>query len=152
MTGFRIGYACAPSPLVEAMMKVHQYAIMCAPTTAQDAALEALERGWKDVVAMRADYERRRNFIVAAFNACGLECFKPHGSFYVFPRVAGTGLSSHDFSVRLLRERSVAVVPGTAFGPSGEGYVRACFATGMDQLKIAAERIASFCDEVRAGG
>ena len=150
MTGFRIGYACAPSVFTEAMMKIHQYGILCAGTTAQDAAIEALEQGAADVETMRQEYELRRNFVVQSFNDMGLECFKPLGSFYVFPKIAGTGLSSQEFSVRLLKEKSVAVVPGTAFGPNGEGFVRACYATGFDQLKIAMTRIAEFVQEMRA--
>lgn len=149
MTGFRIGYACAPAVFTDAMMKIHQYGILCAQTTAQDAALEALENGAPDVEKMRGEYEMRRNFVVSSFNEIGLECFKPLGSFYVFPKIAGTGLSSHDFSVRLLKEKSVAVVPGPAFGPSGEGHVRACYATGLEQLKIAMGRIGDFVAEVR---
>lgn len=150
MTGFRIGYACAPAPLIEAMMKIHQYGILCAPTTAQDAALEALQNGKKDVELMRAEYQRRRNFIVQSFNEIGLPCFKPLGSFYVFPKISGTGLTSKEFSLRLLKEKKVAVVPGPAFGPSGEGFVRACYATSLEQIKVAMQRIGDFCQEIRA--
>jgi len=145
MTGFRIGYACAPAILTEAMMKIHQYGILCAPITAQDAAIEALESGAKDVESMRREYELRRNFTVQSFNEIGLECFKPSGSFYVFPKISGTGLDSKEFSLRLLKEKKVAVVPGPAFGPSGEGFVRACYATSLDQIKVAMERIGDFC-------
>jgi aminotransferase len=150
MTGFRIGYACAPAILTEAMMKIHQYGILCASSTAQHAAVEALEAGAPDVETMRREYELRRNFVVNSFNEMGLECFKPFGSFYVFPSIAHTGLSSQEFSVQLLREKSVAVVPGTAFGASGEGFVRACYATSLDQLKLAMTRIAEFVSETRA--
>ncbi len=150
MTGWRIGYACAPAALTEAMMKIHQYGILCASITAQDGAIEALENGARDVEAMRREYEHRRNFIVSSFNELGLECFKPHGSFYVFPKIASTGLSSRDFSLRLLREKQVAVVPGPAFGPGGEGHVRACYATSLDQLKTAMKRIGEFVAECRA--
>lgn len=149
MTGWRIGYACAPAPLTDAMMKVHQYAIMCAAITAQDAAIEALENGAHDVERMRCEYERRRNFIVRSFNDIGLECFQPLGSFYVFPKIASTGLSSREFSLRLLKEKKVAVVPGPAFGASGEGHVRACFATNLGQIKVAMKRIGEFVSEVR---
>lgn len=149
MTGFRIGYACAPAFLTEAMMKIHQYGILCAAITAQDAAIEALESGAKDVELMRREYELRRNFVVTSFNEIGLECFKPKGSFYVFPKITSTGLTSSEFSLRLLKEKNVAVVPGTAFGPSGEGFVRACYATSLDQIKVAMPRIADFCDSVR---
>jgi len=144
MTGWRIGYACAPAPLIEAMMKIHQYAILCAPIMGQDAAIEALERGDESVAGMRREYERRRNFITRALNDMGLECHKPKGSFYVFPKITSTGLTSREFSMRLLHEHNVAVVPGTAFGPSGEGHVRCSFATGLDQIKTAMERMAVF--------
>lgn len=147
MTGFRIGYACAPAPLIEAMMKIHQYGILCAPITAQHAAIEALQNGAKDVEIMRAEYQRRRNYIVSSFNEIGLSCFKPLGSFYVFPQITSTGLSSQDFSLRLLKEKKVAVVPGPAFGPSGEGFVRACYATSLEQIKAAMQRISDFCKE-----
>ncbi|MEI8309877.1 MAG: aminotransferase class I/II-fold pyridoxal phosphate-dependent enzyme [Verrucomicrobiota bacterium] len=144
MTGWRIGYACAPAPLIEAMMKIHQYAILCAPIMGQDAAIEALDRGDESVASMRREYERRRNFITRALNDMGLECLKPKGSFYVFPKISSTGLTSREFSMRLLHEHKVAVVPGTAFGPSGEGHVRCSFATGLDQIKTAMERMAVF--------
>lgn len=149
MTGFRIGYACAPAPLTDAMMKIHQYGILCANTMAQDAAIEALEHGSRDVEVMNREYEHRRNYIVRAFNDLGLECFKPLGAFYIFPRIESTGLSSRDFSLGLLEKKKVACVPGTAFGPSGEGFVRCCYATGIEQIKIAMERIADFVAEVR---
>jgi aminotransferase len=144
MTGWRIGYACAPAALIEAMMKIHQYAILCAPIMGQDAAIEALDRGDESVAGMRREYERRRNFITRALNEMGLECLKPKGSFYVFPKITSTGLTSREFSMRLLHEHKVAVVPGTAFGPSGEGHVRCSFATGLDQIKVAMERMAVF--------
>ena len=144
MTGWRIGFACAPAPLIEAMMKIHQYAILCAPIMGQDAAIEALDRGEESVASMRREYELRRNFITRALNDMGLECHKPKGSFYVFPKISSTGLSSRDFSMRLLHEHKVAVVPGTAFGRSGEGHVRCSFATRLDQIKIAMERMAVF--------
>ncbi len=149
MTGFRIGYACAPAILTEAMMKVHQYAILCANTMAQDAAVEALEHGMADVDRMRKEYELRRNFIVRSFNDLGLECFKPHGAFYVFPRITSTGLTSREFSLKLLEKKQVACVPGTAFGPSGEGFVRCSYATGLDQIKIAMSRMAEFVAELK---
>ena len=149
MTGFRIGYACAPAVYTEAMMKVHQYAILCANTMAQDAAIEALENGAREVDKMRKEYELRRNFIVRSFNDLGLECFKPLGAFYVFPNITSTGLSSREFSLRLLEQKQVACVPGTAFGPSGEGFVRCSYATSLDQIKIAMERIAEFVAELK---
>jgi len=148
MTGWRLGYACAPAPFIEAMMKIHQYAVMCVPTMTQDAAVEALDRGAEDVRRMKREYELRRNYIVRALNEAGLECLKPKGSFYVFPSIASTGLSSHEFSMRLLREKSVAVVPGTAFGPGGEGHIRCSFATGFDELKEACRLISEFVKEV----
>ncbi|MFM8809787.1 MAG: pyridoxal phosphate-dependent aminotransferase [Chthoniobacterales bacterium] len=148
MTGFRIGYACAPRPLIEAMMKIHQYAILCAPIMAQDAAIEALEHGEPAVAHMREKYELRRNFITSALNDMGLRCHLPKGAFYVFPEVRSTGLSSRDFAIRLLEEEKVAVVPGPAFGPSGEGFVRCSYATSLDQIKLAMERMAKFVSRV----
>jgi aminotransferase len=150
MTGFRVGYACAPPILTEAMMKVHQYAILCANTMAQDAAIEALENGAKDVEMMRKEYELRRNFIVRSLNDLGLETFKPLGAFYVFPKIASTGLSSREFSLQLLEKKKVACVPGTAFGPSGEGFMRCSYATSLEQIKEAVERIGEFVGELKA--
>jgi aminotransferase len=149
MTGFRIGYACSPPALTEAMMKVHQYAILCANTMAQDAAVEALESGDGDVAMMRKEYEARRNFIVRSLNDMGLPCFKPLGAFYVFPDIRSTGLTSKEFSLRLLQEKKVACVPGPAFGVSGEGHVRCSYATSLEKIKIAMERMAEFVAEVR---
>jgi aminotransferase len=150
MTGFRVGYACAPEPLTEAMMKIHQYSILCANTMAQDAAIEALENGGKDVDRMRKEYELRRNFIVRSLNEMGLECFKPHGAFYVFPKITSTGLTSREFSLGLLEKKQVACVPGTAFGPSGEGFIRCSYATGLEQIKVAMQRMAEFVQETKA--
>jgi aminotransferase len=149
MTGFRVGYACAPAILTDAMMKIHQYAILCANTIAQDAAIEALENGARDVEAMRREYEHRRNYIVQSFNDLGLSCFRPVGSFYVFPNISQSGLCSREFSLRLLNKQKVACVPGPAFGPSGEGFVRCCYATSLDQIKTAISRIAEFLEEAR---
>jgi aminotransferase len=149
MTGFRIGYACAPAALTEAMMKIHQYAILCANTMAQDAAIEALESGDGDVAMMRKEYEARRNFIVRSLNDMGLPCFKPLGAFYVFPDITSTGLTSKEFSLRLLQEKKVACVPGPAFGVSGTGHVRCSYATSMEKIKIAMQRMAEFVTEVR---
>jgi aminotransferase len=149
MTGFRIGYACAPGILTDAMMKVHQYAILCANTMAQDAAIEALENGAKEVEAMRREYEHRRNYIIRAFNDLGLPCFLSNGAFYSFPNIASTGLTSREFSLGLLEKKKVACVPGPAFGPSGEGFVRCCYATSLDQIKVAMERIAEFIEETK---
>ena len=150
MTGWRIGFACAPSELIEAMMKIHQYSILCAPIMGQDAAIEALEHGEQSVNGMRREYERRRNFIVSSIRDMGLECPSPRGAFYVFPKITSTGLSSRDFSMRLLHEKKVAVVPGPAFGSGGEGHVRCSFATALDQIKIAMVRMAEFCRELKA--
>ena len=144
MTGFRIGYACAPAPLIEAMMRIHQYAMLCAPIVSQEAALEALRHGRPDMEEMREQYSLRRNFLVHAFRGMGLPCFEPRGAFYLFPSIKPTGKTSHDFAFGLLKAQQVAVVPGTAFGPGGEGYVRCSYATGMEQLQIAVERIADF--------
>jgi len=149
MTGWRIGYACAPAPLTDAMMKIHQYAILCANTTSQDAAIEALEHGARGVEAMRREYEHRRNYIVRAFNDLGLDCHKPIGAFYIFPKITSTGLTSREFSLGLLEKKKVACVPGPAFGASGEGFVRCCYATSLDQIKIAMERVAEFLTEVK---
>ena len=149
MTGWRIGFACAPSELIEAMMKIHQYSILCAPIMGQDAAIEALEHGEQSVNGMRREYEMRRNFIVSSIRDMGLECPSPRGAFYVFPKITSTGLSSRDFSMRLLHEKKVAVVPGPAFGSGGEGHVRCSFATALDQIKIAMVRMAEFCRELK---
>jgi aminotransferase len=144
MTGWRIGYACGPADIIEAMMKIHQYSILCAPIMAQEAATEALERGTRSVERMREEYRLRRNFIVSSLNEAGITCHLPKGAFYVFPDIRGTGLSSKEFSLKLLEKHKVAVVPGTAFGASGEGYVRCSYATAMEQIKMAVERIAEF--------
>ena len=149
MTGFRVGYACGPEILTDAMMKIHQYAILCANTMAQDAAIEALEHGARGAEAMRREYEQRRNYIVRAFNDLGLTCFQPVGAFYIFPNISSTGLTSREFSFGLLQKKKVACVPGPAFGPSGEGFVRCCYATSLDQIKEAMARIGEFVEETR---
>ena len=149
MTGFRIGYACGPAEIIEALMKIHQYSMLCASIISQEAALEAVQRGDADTGAMREQYRLRRNFIVNAFNSMGLSCRLPRGSFYAFPCVATTGLSSREFAVRLLEQEKVACVPGNAFGPSGEGYLRCCFATALDQIEVATGRIAAFVERLR---
>jgi aminotransferase len=146
MTGFRLGYACGPAPLIEAMMKVHQYCMMCAPILSQAAATEALKHGWDDVLRMREKYHQRRDYIVARFNELGLPCHSPRGAFYAFPSVQNFGLPSMEFATRLLKENLVAVVPGTAFGPGGAGFVRASFSTGYDQIIQACDRIGKFLD------
>ena len=152
MTGFRIGYACGPAELIEAMMKIHQYSMLCAGTASQEAAIEALRHGRDECIAMRDEYKLRRNYIVEALNSIGLSCHMPRGSFYAFPSIASTGLSSKEFVGRLVKEKKVACIPGNAFGPSGEGFLRCCFATSLDKIEIAMERMAAFVSEVRDGG
>lgn len=149
MTGWRIGYACGPAPLIDAMMKVHQYSMMCASIIAQEAAIEALTNGWDAVVEMREQYHRRRDLIVSRFNAAGLKCHLPRGSFYAFPNVTATGLSEGEFAVGLLRDEKVAVVPGTAFGSNGAGHVRACFATSYEQIGVACDRLDRFVQSIQ---
>jgi len=148
MTGWRIGYACAPAPLMDSMVKIHQYAIMCAPMQAQVAAEEALKRGrednYADIALMRESYNQRRRLMFESFRKMGLKCFEPLGAFYVFPSIEKTGLSSEEFCERLLKEKNVACVPGTAFGACGEGFIRCCYATALDKLTVALERIDEF--------
>ena len=147
MTGWRIGFACGPADIIEAMMKIHQYSILCAPIMGQEAAVEALERGAPSVIKMRDEYERRRNFVVAACRDMGLPCLMPQGAFYIFPNIAKYGMTSKEFALQFLQEKKVAVVPGTAFGDSGEGFVRCSYATSMEKLKIAMERLEEFLRE-----
>jgi aminotransferase len=149
MTGWRVGYACAPQEIIEGILKVHQYGIMSAPTTAQDAAVAALTGAEPEVHRMVAEYDRRRQLVVAGLNRIGLATFEPRGAFYAFPWIGGTGLSSAEFSERLLREEQVAVVPGDAFGPSGEGHVRISYATAYEQLETALSRIERFVGRLR---
>lgn len=144
MTGFRIGYACGPAEIIEAMMRIHQYSMLCASIISQEAAIEAIEHGEPDMAEMREAYRLRRNFIVHAFNEMGLKCHLPRGSFYAFPCIESTGLTSKNFAFKLLEQEKVACVPGSAFGPSGEGYLRCCFATALDRIEEAAERMARF--------
>ncbi|HEV2395099.1 MAG TPA: aminotransferase class I/II-fold pyridoxal phosphate-dependent enzyme [Verrucomicrobiae bacterium] len=146
MTGFRLGYACGPAELIEAMMKIHQYTMLCASSLSQKAAIEALARPETDVAEMLNEYRRRRNFIVSAFSELGLECHRPLGAFYAFPSVARFGLSSREFALNLLHQERVAVVPGTAFGACGEGFVRCAYATSMDNIKEAMKRIKRFME------
>ncbi len=144
MTGWRLGYVCGPKPLIAAMTKLHQYAIMCAPTTSQYAAIEALNNGDGDIEAMKEEYDGRRRFLVDGFRRLGLECFEPRGAFYTFPCIRSTGLTSEEFCDRFLAAEHVAVIPGSAFGPGGEGYVRACYAASMKDLAEALERLERF--------
>ncbi len=144
MTGWRLGYACGPAPILKMMTKLHQYALMCAPTTAQHAAIEALRHGEEDIAAMRADYDVRRRLIVRELDDMGLTCFAPEGAFYVFPSIQKTGLSSEEFCKRLLYEKHVAVVPGTAFGACGEGFVRISYCYSLKHITEALSRIRDF--------
>ena len=144
MTGWRVGYACAPAPMISAMMKIHQYSIMCAPTVAQEAALEALRNGGNAMREMRDSYRARRDFFVTELNRIGLDCLMPHGAFYAFPSVAKTGMSATEFAEELLKAEHVAVVPGEAFGPGGKGFVRCCYATSADELREALRRMERF--------
>jgi aminotransferase len=150
MTGWRVGWLAAPAGMLEGIVKVHQYGIMSAPTSAQDAALVAVLEGEPEVERMRAEYDRRRRLVVDGFNALGLDTFEPRGAFYAFPRVTSTGLDSETFAQRLLEEEHVAVIPGGAFGPSGEGHVRACYATSYEQLEEALRRIGRFVARTRS--
>jgi aminotransferase len=144
MTGFRLGYACGPAELIEAMMKIHQYTMLCASSLGQKAAIEALARPESDIAEMVQEYRRRRNFIAAAFADMGLECHRPLGAFYAFPSVAKFGLPAKEFALAFLREEKVAVVPGTAFGACGEGFVRCAYATSLDNIKEAMVRLRRF--------
>ena len=151
MTGWRLGYALGPAPLIEQMTKLHQYGIMSAPTTAQYAAIEALKNGDRDVCKMRDEYDMRRRLVVDGFNEMGLSCFEPLGAFYVFPCIKSTGLTSEEFCTRLIMDKHVAVVPGTAFGECGEGFVRVSYSYSLKHLKIALERIREFLEELNNG-
>jgi aminotransferase len=149
MTGFRIGYACGPAELIDAMMKIHQYSMLCAPILSQEAAIEALLRGEEGMKSMREQYHGRRDLVVGRLNAAGLPCGSPGGAFYVFPSVASTGLTEREFAYGLLDSQRVAVVPGSAFGENGRGFVRASFATGYDQLIEACDRIERFVNTTK---
>ena len=149
MTGWRLGYACAPAVIMEQMVKIHQFAIMCAPTTSQYAAVEALRNGDKDVAMMRESYNQRRRFLMNAFKEMGLQCFEPYGAFYVFPCIKEFGMTSEEFAERLLREEKVAVVPGTAFGNCGEGFLRISYAYSLENLKTAMDKIGHFISRLR---
>lgn len=149
MTGWRLGYACGPREIIQQMTKIHQFAIMCAPTTSQCAAVEALKNGDGDVEQMRTAYNQRRRYLMNAFREMGLECFEPYGAFYVFPCIKGFGLTSDEFAERLLKEEKLAVVPGTAFGDCGEGFLRISYAYSMEQLKEALSRMNRFIQRLR---
>ncbi len=149
MTGWRLGYACAPQIILQQMLKIHQFAIMCAPTTSQYAAIEALKNGDEDVSKMREAYNQRRRFLMDAFKRMGLECFEPYGAFYVFPCIKEFGMTSEEFAMAFLEEEKVAVVPGTAFGDSGEGFLRISYAYSIDNLKVAIGRLEKFITKLR---
>ena len=151
MTGWRMGYVCAPKPVIAAMTKLHQFGIMSAPTTSQYAAIEAMRSGDKDIEHMREEYDGRRRYLVENLNRMGLTCFEPKGAFYVFPSVQSTGLTSEEFCEKFLLEERVAVIPGTAFGPGGEGFVRACYASSMHDLAQALSRMDHFLKRLRGG-
>ena len=150
MTGWRLGYACGPREIIEQMTKIHQFAIMCAPTTSQYAAVEAMRNGDADVATMREAYDQRRRYLVNAFKEMGLECFEPYGAFYIFPCIKEFGMTSEEFAERFLMEEKVAVVPGTAFGDSGEGFLRISYAYSLQNLKAALERLDRFVKKLRA--
>ncbi len=150
MTGWRLGYACGPADIIGQMTKIHQFAIMCAPTTSQYAAVEALKNGDDDIAEMRVAYNQRRRYLMNAFKEMGLECFEPYGAFYVFPCIKEFGMSSDEFATRFLNEEKVAVVPGTAFGDCGEGYLRISYAYSLEDLKLAIGRLEHFIAKLRA--
>lgn len=150
MTGWRLGYACGPEPIIAQMTKIHQFCIMCAPTTSQYAAVDALKNGDEDVTNMREAYNQRRRFLVHAFKEMGLECFEPFGAFYIFPCIKEFGMTSDEFANRFLAEEKVAVVPGNAFGDSGEGFIRISYAYSLERLKLAIARLERFVERLRA--
>lgn len=150
MTGWRLGYACAPKELIQQMTKIHQFAIMCAPTTSQYAAVEALKTGDEDVIKMRQAYNQRRRFLMDAFKKMGLSCFEPYGAFYVFPCIKEFGMTSEEFATKFLQEEKVALVPGTAFGDCGEGFLRISYAYSLENLKIAIGRLEHFISRLRS--
>ncbi|WP_018970751.1 aminotransferase class I/II-fold pyridoxal phosphate-dependent enzyme [Rubritalea marina] len=149
MTGFRLGYACAPQPLIEAMMKIHQYSMLCAPITSQAAGIEALQNGAEAVAEMKQSYHQRRDYMVKRLNAMGLPCHTPGGAFYVFPEVGHLGLTSKEFAMQLLEATSVAAVPGDAFGACGEGFLRCCYATSMAEIVTAMDRMEQFVETLK---
>ena len=148
MTGWRMGYACAPAPIIKQMTKIHQFAIMSAPTTAQYASIEAIRNGDEDIASMLSEYDMRRRFIVNGFNKLGMDCFEPRGAFYAFPSIKRTGMTSEEFCEKLLYTKKVAVVPGNAFGECGEGFIRVSYCYSMGHIKEALERIEEFLNEL----
>ncbi len=151
MTGWRLGYACGPAAIIEQMVKIHQFAIMCAPTTSQYAAIEALKNSDEDVAEMCTAYNQRRRFLLHAFREMGLECFEPYGAFYMFPCIKEFGMTSEEFAMRFLKEEKVAVVPGTAFGDCGEGYLRISYASSLENLRESMVRLSRFIGRLREG-
>ena len=149
MTGWRLGYACGPKEIIEQMLKIHQFAIMCAPTTSQYAAVEAMRNGDEDVAKMREAYNQRRRYLMHAFKEMNLDCFEPYGAFYVFPCIKEFGMTSEDFATAMLKSKKVCVVPGTAFGDCGEGFLRISYAYSLENLKVALNRMAHFVDRLR---
>ena len=149
MTGWRMGYLCGPAPIIQQALKLHQFGIMSAPTTSQYAAVEAMRNGDQDIEHMREEYDRRRRYLVENLNRIGLSCFEPKGAFYVFPDIRSTGLSSEEFCEKFLLEEKVAVIPGSAFGPGGEGFVRACYAASMKDIAEAVARMDNFLTNLR---
>ena len=149
MTGWRMGYACGPAAIMDQVTKIHQFAIMCAPTTSQYAAIEALKNGDDDIAAMVEEYDMRRRLIVDGFNKLGLTCREPLGAFYAFPSIQSTGMTSDEFCEKLLYSKHVAIVPGTAFGKGGEGFVRASYCYSVEHIKTALERIGEFLKEIK---
>ena len=152
MTGWRLGYACGPANIIQQMTKIHQFAIMCAPTTSQYAAVDALKNGDGDIAEMRSAYNQRRRYLLDAFRRMGLECFEPYGAFYVFPCIKEFGMTSDEFATKFLEEEKVAVVPGTAFGDSGEGFLRISYAYSLENLKVAIGRLERFVAKLRSLG
>ena len=150
MTGWRLGYACGPANIIAQMTKIHQFAIMCAPTTSQYAAIEAIKNGDADIARMRESYNMRRRFLLNSFREMGIECFEPYGAFYVFPCIKEFGMTSDEFATRFLKEEKVAAVPGTAFGNSGEGYLRISYAYSLERLEEAMKRFAHFVETLRS--
>ena len=149
MTGWRLGYACGPAEVIAQMLKIHQFAIMCAPTTSQYAAVEAMKNGDADVLAMREEYNGRRRYLMHRFKEMNLECFEPFGAFYMFPCIKEFGMTSDEFATALLKKEKVAVVPGTAFGACGEGFIRISYAYSLENLKTALDRIEAFITDLR---
>jgi aminotransferase len=149
MTGWRLGYVCGPEAILSQMVKIHQYAIMSAPTTSQYAAIEAMSSGDEDIERMKNSYDQRRKLMLKRLHEIGLDCFEPKGAFYMFPSIKSTGLTSDEFCTRFLKEEKVAVIPGTAFGNGGEGFVRMCYASSVENIETALERMGRFIERLK---